>query len=381
MAMHLNESPGDLDPLLEEAAKIVIECDHVSVSLLQRRLGIGYAKAARLIGQLEYLGAIESNGSPNPRKILIKSFDELKDKIGILKPEKQKEAFQVFAGYKAPDHLRLRKSDKPLWDYQLSDLLATKEYRENKWAFPTPLGYQDEKPFLESLTDVNSLIVSGNPSSGKENLIDGILVSFLLHKGPSELRFILNDPTEYLALYDGIPHLLARVIVDPERITSGLMWAKVEMDKRLHLFADAGVRELGPYNDLADSPFPRILIVTFLETPEPATFHLLTRLTGSGLRTGIYNIIVTDRTNEKNLPNDIKSNVGARAVFRMTSVIDSRAIGVEGAESLGSGEILYRGNFRDQIKLKAVFTSEENVKEVVEAIKLASDEAQQNQPK
>lgn len=59
------------DELLEEAAKVAIQYDRVSASLLQRRLSIGYARAARLIDQLEAKGAIStSDGSSKPREVL-----------------------------------------------------------------------------------------------------------------------------------------------------------------------------------------------------------------------------------------------------------------------------------------------------------------------
>lgn len=61
------------DNLFEEAKKIVMEYDRASASLLQRRLSIGYARAARLIDQLETKGVIaSSDGSSKPREVLLK---------------------------------------------------------------------------------------------------------------------------------------------------------------------------------------------------------------------------------------------------------------------------------------------------------------------
>lgn len=66
-------SDDDDDNLLEEAEKVVQQYDRASASLLQRRLSIGYARAARLIDQLETKGIIApSDGSSKPREVLLK---------------------------------------------------------------------------------------------------------------------------------------------------------------------------------------------------------------------------------------------------------------------------------------------------------------------
>ena len=68
---------GDTDELFAEAIKVVCQYERASASLLQRRLSIGYARAARVIDQLESAGVIEiSDGSSKPRKVLIKDAAE-----------------------------------------------------------------------------------------------------------------------------------------------------------------------------------------------------------------------------------------------------------------------------------------------------------------
>ena len=92
-------------------------------------------------------------------------------------------------------------------------------------------------------------------------------------------------------------------------------------------------------------------------------------LTGQGVRAGIHNIMIIERTNGKSLPANIKSNVPARVVFRLSSAGESKAIDLSGAEKLQPGEIIYKPNFGDEVKLKAIFTPESNIKEVVGAVK------------
>lgn len=68
---------GDTDDMFVEAVKVVCQYDRASASLLQRRLSIGYARAARVIDQLESAGVISSSdGSSKPRTVLIKDAEE-----------------------------------------------------------------------------------------------------------------------------------------------------------------------------------------------------------------------------------------------------------------------------------------------------------------
>ncbi len=90
------------------------------------------------------------------------------------------------------------------------------------------------------------------------------------------------------------------------------------------------------------------------------------------MRTGIHTIVVVDRTTGKSLPNSFKSTIPARVVLRLSSAGESKAVDVSGAEELELGEIIYKPNFGGTAKLKAIYTPEANVKEVVEAVKQAS---------
>ena len=63
----------DPDELLEEAKNIVIKYDRASASLIQRRLGTGYARAARLLDLLENEGIVGPGDGSRPREVLKKS--------------------------------------------------------------------------------------------------------------------------------------------------------------------------------------------------------------------------------------------------------------------------------------------------------------------
>lgn len=63
--------PEEEDELLPQAARVVVEAGQASVSLLQRRLRIGYARAARLIDALEQKGIVGGYEGSKPRAVLI----------------------------------------------------------------------------------------------------------------------------------------------------------------------------------------------------------------------------------------------------------------------------------------------------------------------
>lgn len=63
---------GEQDELFEEAVRVITQYDRASASLLQRRLKVGYARAARLIDELETAGVVGSAEGSKPRDVLVK---------------------------------------------------------------------------------------------------------------------------------------------------------------------------------------------------------------------------------------------------------------------------------------------------------------------
>jgi len=67
----------DKDPLLLEAVKLVVESDNASASFLQRKMSLGYARAAQILDQLQFLGIIGPADGAKPRKILIAEVSQI----------------------------------------------------------------------------------------------------------------------------------------------------------------------------------------------------------------------------------------------------------------------------------------------------------------
>lgn len=67
---------GDRDTLFDEAVRTVCQYDRASASLLQRRLKVGYARAARLIDELESAGIVGAAEGAKPRDVLVRNADD-----------------------------------------------------------------------------------------------------------------------------------------------------------------------------------------------------------------------------------------------------------------------------------------------------------------
>jgi S-DNA-T family DNA segregation ATPase FtsK/SpoIIIE len=68
---------SDLDPMFEEAARVVVRHQQGSVSLLQRRLKLGYSRAARIIDQLEQVGIVGPSEGSKAREVIVENEEQL----------------------------------------------------------------------------------------------------------------------------------------------------------------------------------------------------------------------------------------------------------------------------------------------------------------
>lgn len=62
---------GDEDPMLRSALELAVESGKISTSLIQRRLSLGYGRAAKLIDRMERLGYVSAPDGQKPREVLI----------------------------------------------------------------------------------------------------------------------------------------------------------------------------------------------------------------------------------------------------------------------------------------------------------------------
>ena len=118
---------GEFDELIDAAAEVVVETGQASVSMLQRRLKLGYARAARLVDQLEEKGIVGPFEGSKPRQLLItkEQWQELKYRQGVVSdPPPQSESAAVSPAAPAP---MPPVSDPPPWSDAPSPLDRTEE--------------------------------------------------------------------------------------------------------------------------------------------------------------------------------------------------------------------------------------------------------------
>jgi S-DNA-T family DNA segregation ATPase FtsK/SpoIIIE len=75
---------ADLDPMFEEAARVIVRHQQGSVSLLQRKLKLGYSRAARIVDQLEDAGIVGPNDGSKARQVLIENDEQLESVLRTL---------------------------------------------------------------------------------------------------------------------------------------------------------------------------------------------------------------------------------------------------------------------------------------------------------
>jgi S-DNA-T family DNA segregation ATPase FtsK/SpoIIIE len=213
-----------------------------------------------------------------------------------------------------------------------------------------------DQPIIADLVKMPHLLVAGATGSGKSVCITTIINSILFNASPDEVKFLLVDPKMVeLSQYNGIPHLLAPVVVDPKKAASALKWIVKEMENRYELFAAAGVRDVERYNKMKAEetaistpalPFIVVIIDELADLMMVAAGEVeeaICRLAQMARAAGIHLVIATQRPSVDVITGVIKANIPSRISFAVSSQIDSRTIlDATGAEKLlGRGDMLY----------------------------------------
>ncbi|MBL1173202.1 MAG: DNA translocase FtsK, partial [Chloroflexi bacterium] len=262
----------------------------------------------------------------------------------------------------------------------LRDILESEMFQRNRTSLRFALGRDVAgHPTVADLTSMPHLLIAGTTGSGKSVCVNSILISFLLHNTPDDLRLILVDPKRVeLTGYNGIPHLLAPVVVEMERVIGALQWMTREMDKRYHEFARIGARNIADYNARAAAqgqkklPFLVVVIdelADLMMIAPDETERTITRLAQLARATGIHLILATQRPSVDVVTGLIKANFPARIAFAVASGVDSRVIlDQPGAERLlGRGDMLYQPpDAPAPARLQGVFVSDHEIQSLVE---------------
>lgn len=235
-------------------------------------------------------------------------------------------------------------------------------------------------PAVADLTAMPHLLIAGTTGSGKSVCINALVAALLLQNTPDDLKFLMVDPKRVeLTGYDGIPHLLSKVVVEMERVTSALQWVLREMDGRYRRFSKARATHIRDYNEtvaprLGENPLPYIVVVVdeladlMMMAPQE-TERSLCRVAQMARATGIHMVIATQRPSVDVVTGLIKANFPARIAFNVASTVDSRVIlDMAGAEQLlGQGDMLFLPPDAPlPLRLQGAFVSDEELRRLVQ---------------
>jgi S-DNA-T family DNA segregation ATPase FtsK/SpoIIIE len=248
----------------------------------------------------------------------------------------------------------------------LREVIESPEFSHSSTKLALPLG-KDLVGHIRAadLTQMPHLLIAGATGTGKSVFINSMLMGMLYKSTPDEMKVVLIDPKRIeLGLYEDIPHLFTPVVTDPKVASNVLRNATREMERRLKLLAQRGVRNIDQYNrtfekaqslSLFDEteenehkPLPYIVIVIdeladLMMVDTTNVEESITRLAQMARAVGIHLILATQRPSVDVITGLIKANFPARISFRVASKVDSRTIlDTNGAESLlGRGDMLY----------------------------------------
>ena len=310
----------------------------------------------------------------------------------------------------------------------LKEILADDSFQDTDKALPLAMGKDiTGRPYVANLAKMPHLLIAGTTGSGKSVGVNSMIVSLLYNSSPDEVRLLMVDPKMLeLSIYDGIPHLLLPVITEPSKASAALAWAVNEMERRYKLMAQAGVRNIGNYNnliekrtkakelqrqredaldaaqrstledefsdvsdvDMADlladdgtdayyEKFPFIVIVIdeladlMMVAAKEVEFSIA-RLAQMARAAGLHLLLATQRPSVDVLTGVIKANFPTRLAFQVKSKIDSRTIiDAPGAERLlGMGDmLLVPPGCGSPVRLHGNFVSEEEIHKIVRHLK------------
>ncbi|MDR3326065.1 MAG: DNA translocase FtsK 4TM domain-containing protein [Rhodospirillaceae bacterium] len=293
----------------------------------------------------------------------------------------------------------------------LHTLLASKAFENSSSSLTLALGKDiGGQPIMVDLASMPHLLIAGTTGSGKSVAINTMILSLLYRLRPEECRMIMIDPKMLeLSVYDGIPHLLAPVVTEPNRAVSAFKWAVREMEDRYRAMSQLGVRNITGYNqrlikahnkgetlsrtvqigfdsdtgkpiyekqvlDLKHLPFIVVIVDEMADLMLVAGRDIevaVQRLAQMARAAGIHVIMATQRPSVDVITGTIKANFPSRISFQVSSRIDSRTIlGEQGAEQLlGHGDMLYMMAGGQITRVHGPFVSDQEVELVADHLR------------
>ncbi|MDI6726844.1 MAG: DNA translocase FtsK, partial [Smithellaceae bacterium] len=309
---------------------------------------------------------------------------------------------------------------------RLKEVLHNDSLHNPAYRLPIALGVDIVgSPVIADLIKMPHLLIAGTTGSGKSVALNAMICSLILKARPDEVKLLMIDPKRLeLSSYEGIPHLLHPVVVDPKLASQALKWAVGEMERRYKIISEVGAKGIDQYNRLLEQSghealsgkyrakqttmdvfwsdnaedngepapaavlppqdkgcghfkLPYIVIVIdeladLMMVAQRNVEESLARLAQMSRAAGIHLILATQRPSVDVITGVIKANFPTRISFQVSSKVDSRTIlDQHGAEKLlGAGDMLFipPGTSR-LIRIHGVYVSDKEIERIVSFIK------------
>jgi S-DNA-T family DNA segregation ATPase FtsK/SpoIIIE len=302
----------------------------------------------------------------------------------------------------------------------LGDILSSEEATAASHPLEVAMGRDIAgRAVMANLAEMPHILISGATGAGKSSCINSIITSVLMRSTPDQVRLMLIDPKRVeLGQYNGLPHLITPVVVDPKKAANALSWAVKEMERRYDLLAEYGMRDITGYNaglasgeigpvgapsirrrvaavaakalgedhptidteeEIDDDPqmpeaLPFVLIVVdelndLMMVAARDVEDSVVRLAQMARAVGIHLVLATQRPSVDVITGVIKAYIPSRMAFSVSSLADSRVIlDQPGAERLiGKGDmLLLTASSNIPRRLQGPWVSEEEVRGVVD---------------
>lgn len=320
----------ETDERFEEAARLVIDAGNGSASLIQRRLEIGYARAARILDQLEEFGILGHSEGNKPREALVTSFEDFMGENGKFTKIKEKEDLQDFQ----PNEWNPREISN-------SKFLTYQKECFGKPEVCIPIGLNGKKKVVYyPISQLGHIYVYQSPLSNTLDFLIGSLEAMSQTVSPEILKLIICDETRTMATkLRSVSHLLTPVITDQSKLRNALSWLQSEEQRRFRLFEEMSVVNIEEYNALEGfQKLPRIVAV--LNKPsgglayEDESLAVFERLMGTCLLAGIH-LIVSSPLSDKKLYKTLLT-FPTKIIFKTYSTQNADLLGTDDAFGLDS---------------------------------------------
>lgn len=236
---------------------------------------------------------------------------------------------------------------------------------------------------MGNIRSMPHLLIAGTTGSGKSVFTNSIIMNILYRATSDEVKLMLIDPKQVeFPIYNGIPHLIAPVIVEPRKAAGALGWAVTEMTRRYSLFSDNSVREFNDYNELASQDgnmeiLPHIVIVIdeladLMMAASKEVEDSICRLAQLARAAGMHLIIATQTPRVDVVTGLIKANLPSRVALKVSNNTDSRIILDEGGAEklLGNGDLLFKPVGLDKpLRIQGSYVSTSEIRAVVRFLK------------